>query len=57
MEGTWLKSSYSSGADNCVELLHGRAVRDTKDRSRAVTVSPQAWTAFVVASKTGRFVS
>lgn len=55
MEGTWLKSSYSSGADNCVELLYGHAIRDTKDRSKAVAVSPSAWAAFMAASKTDAF--
>jgi hypothetical protein len=57
MEGNWLKSTYSSGADNCVELLHNRAVRDTKDRSKAVAVSVEAWAAFLEASKSGAYVS
>ncbi len=57
MEGTWLKSSYSSGADNCVELLHNRGVRDTKDTSKAISTSAQSWAAFLRASKTGAYVS
>jgi hypothetical protein len=57
MEGNWLKSTYSSGADNCVELLHNRAVRDTKDRSKAVAVSVEAWAAVLEASKSGAYVS
>lgn len=56
----WRKSSFSQGADNCVEVGRtsdaGAAVRDTKDRAAGhfTTTAPQ-WHAFVAALKTGRF--
>jgi hypothetical protein len=48
----WKKSSYSGNTGNCVEVatnLDGIvAVRDSKDPEGArVTVSPQAWRAFM----------
>ncbi|MBP8538320.1 DUF397 domain-containing protein [Streptomyces sp. MK37H] len=48
----WFKSSYSgSEADNCVEVaIRTEAVhiRDSKDTERTpLTVSPEAWTAFI----------
>lgn len=46
------KSSYSTGANNCVEARAtsvGVDVRDTKDRGRGpvLTFSPEAWRAFL----------
>jgi uncharacterized protein DUF397 len=53
-------SSFCSGGD-CVEvgMRHGGvvAVRDTKDRSRELTFSPQEWAAFVAGVKRGAFDS
>jgi Domain of unknown function (DUF397) len=31
MEARWRKSSFSEGANNCVELAHVGSVRDSKD--------------------------
>lgn len=31
MEARWRKSSFSEGANNCVELAHVGAVRDSKN--------------------------
>lgn len=50
----WRKSSWSDGDNNCIEVadnLPGRVlVRDSKDRAgMALTFSPTAWSAFVVA--------
>ena len=55
---TWRKSSYSGGAQDCVEVtsdLPGAvAVRDSKDRGGPVLMfSPQAWHAFVAGVKSG----
>ncbi|MFJ1747174.1 DUF397 domain-containing protein [Streptomyces sp. NPDC088116] len=49
---TWRRSSYSTGANNCVESARtradGLAVRDSKDVSLPhLTFTPGAWTAFV----------
>lgn len=56
---TWRTSSYSTSGNQCVEVAlvpgGGVAVRDSKDReSGTLVVSPQAWTAFVAAIKTGQ---
>lgn len=55
---TWRKSSYSGGAQDCVEVtsdLPGAvAVRDSKDRSGPVLMfGSQAWHAFVAGVKSG----
>ncbi|SEP90312.1 protein of unknown function [Streptomyces sp. yr375] len=51
----WLRSSYSTGANNCVETArpaHGPwagllAVRDSKDPAGpALLFSPESWTGF-----------
>ncbi|GAA2088682.1 hypothetical protein GCM10009801_52510 [Streptomyces albiaxialis] len=52
----WFKSSYSGdGGDNCVEVaVESRAVhvRDSKDKGISpLTVSPAAWTAFIVTAR------
>jgi Domain of unknown function (DUF397) len=50
-------SSFCSGGD-CVEVGlrdGGVAVRDTKDRRRELTFSPQEWAAFVAGIKRGAF--
>ncbi|MCX5053707.1 MULTISPECIES: DUF397 domain-containing protein [unclassified Streptomyces] len=56
----WLRSSYSTGANNCVEtaLPHSGpwagllAVRDSKDPAGpALLVSPGSWTEFTAAFK------
>ncbi|MFJ9903578.1 DUF397 domain-containing protein [Streptomyces sp. NPDC101152] len=54
----WLRSSYSTGANNCVEtaLPHSGpaagllAVRDSKDPARpALLFSPESWAGFTAA--------
>ncbi|SFS82667.1 DUF397 domain-containing protein [Saccharopolyspora flava] len=56
----WRKSSFSQGAENCVEVGRvadsGAAVRDTKDRAAGhfTTTVPQ-WAHFITALKSGRF--
>lgn len=54
----WLRSSYSTGANNCVETARPHsgpragllAVRDSKDPSRpALLFSPESWTGFLAA--------
>ncbi|WP_405875146.1 MULTISPECIES: DUF397 domain-containing protein [unclassified Streptomyces] len=56
----WLRSSYSTGANNCVETALPRsgpwagllAVRDSKDTAGpALLVSPESWTHFTAAFK------
>ncbi|MFD4675880.1 DUF397 domain-containing protein [Lentzea sp. NPDC058450] len=43
----WRKSSYSSTADNCVEVGRGAGVRDSKAPATHLPVSATAWTAFL----------
>ena len=55
---TWRKSSYSGGAQDCVEVtsdLPGAvAVRDSKDRGGPVLMlSCRAWHAFIAGVKSG----
>ncbi|MFF0200169.1 DUF397 domain-containing protein [Streptomyces sp. NPDC005017] len=49
----WLRSSYSTGANNCVETarLSGRlAVRDSKDPDGpSLFFSPESWAGFTAA--------
>ncbi|MEU5365136.1 DUF397 domain-containing protein [Streptomyces sp. NPDC005925] len=54
----WLRSSYSTGANNCVEAARPRsgpwtgllAVRDSKEPAGpALLFSPESWAAFTVA--------
>ncbi len=54
----WLRSSYSTGANNCVEAASPRsgprtgllAVRDSKDpQGPALLFSPESWTGFLTA--------
>ncbi|MEV0844949.1 DUF397 domain-containing protein [Streptomyces sp. NPDC049954] len=56
-EATWFKSSYSAGAENCVEaapLPSGIAVRDSKDTSRTpLRYTTAQWTAFCTGIATG----
>jgi hypothetical protein len=53
----WRKSSYSQGANNCVEVGQvegGAAVRDTKNREAGYfTVDRAQWTAFINKVKSG----
>lgn len=55
----WRKSSFSQGAENCVEvgrIAEGAALRDTKDRAAGFIVADrEQWGAFVGAIKDGRF--
>ena len=50
IDGTWRKSSYSGGDNNCVEVGTADAevtVRNTKDRpGGALQFSARAWLAF-----------
>ncbi|MBK3570915.1 MULTISPECIES: DUF397 domain-containing protein [unclassified Streptomyces] len=54
----WLRSSYSTGANNCVEAARPRsgphagllAVRDSKEpQGPALLFSPESWTGFLTA--------
>lgn len=54
----WLRSSYSTGANNCVETARARsgpwsgllAVRDSKDPDGpALLFSPESWAGFTTA--------
>jgi hypothetical protein len=54
----WLRSSYSTGANNCVETALSRsgpwagllAVRDSKDATGPVLLfSPESWAGFTAA--------
>ncbi len=54
----WLRSSYSTGANNCVETARPHsgpltgllAVRDSKDPAGpALLFSPESWTGFTTA--------
>jgi hypothetical protein len=51
MKLVWRKSSYSGGAQNCVEVASdGKAVysRDSKNpEGGTIQTSPRAWAAFV----------
>lgn len=49
----WRKSSYSSTADNCVEVGHGVGVRDSKAPATHLPLSVEAWEAFLVGVKAG----
>ncbi|MEU8730394.1 MULTISPECIES: DUF397 domain-containing protein [Streptomyces] len=58
----WLRSSYSTGANNCVETARppaGRwagllAVRDSKNPAGpALLLSPESWTAFTAGVSRG----
>jgi hypothetical protein len=55
VRGTWRKSSYSGGGNNCVEVAPadaGVAVRDSKNPGGGhLTVSAAAWTAFTASLK------
>ncbi|GAA4838846.1 DUF397 domain-containing protein [Saccharopolyspora rosea] len=56
----WRKSSYSGGAQQCVEVAQapdgGRWLRDTKDRSRPAHYFTAAeWDAFTKGVKDGEF--
>lgn len=52
-------SSYSTAADNCVEVADwatGAAIRDTKNRDLgALAFSSAEWRAFIDAAKRGSF--
>jgi hypothetical protein len=47
----WRKSSYSSTADNCVEVGHGVGVRDSKAPLTHLAVSAESWSVFLAAVK------
>ncbi|NGN62852.1 DUF397 domain-containing protein [Streptomyces sp. A7024] len=54
----WVRSSYSTGANNCVETTRtvsgSLAVRDSKNPAGGTLVfTAQAWTSFTAAVKTG----
>ncbi|WP_077799628.1 DUF397 domain-containing protein [Streptomyces sp. JHA26] len=59
----WLRSSYSTGANNCVETARPSAgpwagllaVRDSKDPAGpALLFSPGSWASFTAAIRRGR---
>ncbi|MFJ5989451.1 DUF397 domain-containing protein [Lentzea sp. NPDC092896] len=43
----WRKSSYSGDSNNCVEVGHGVGIRDSKAPSTHLSVSSEAWSAFL----------
>ena len=43
----WRKSSYSANAQNCVEVGHGIGIRDSKAPAAHLSVSADAWSAFL----------
>ncbi|MCX2952606.1 DUF397 domain-containing protein [Lentzea sp. NEAU-D7] len=43
----WRKSSYSGDGDNCVEVGHGVGIRDSKAPATHITLSSEAWAAFL----------
>ncbi|MFJ2112303.1 DUF397 domain-containing protein [Streptomyces sp. NPDC087850] len=60
LEGVgWVKSSYSNGGGNCVEVGHGRThavpVRDSKNPGPVLNFPVDAFTSFVTGIKTGQF--
>ncbi|MER8184804.1 Scr1 family TA system antitoxin-like transcriptional regulator [Kitasatospora sp. NPDC094015] len=60
--GSWLKSSYSSGGGQCIEISPGHPdvvpVRDSKDpHGPVLRVDTRAWAAFVTATAEGEFGS
>lgn len=52
MEPRWRKSSFSEGANNCVELAHVGAVRDSKNPGVVMRVELSA---LLDAVKAGHF--
>ncbi|MEV6239910.1 DUF397 domain-containing protein [Lentzea sp. NPDC051838] len=43
----WRKSSRSANAQNCVEVGQGVGIRDSKAPATHLSVSPDAWSAFL----------
>ncbi|MEU3571143.1 DUF397 domain-containing protein [Kitasatospora sp. NPDC036755] len=59
---SWLKSSYSSGGGNCIEVAPGfpgvLPVRDSKDpHGPQLGFRPEAWQPFIAGVKSGEFGS
>ncbi|MEV7770170.1 DUF397 domain-containing protein [Kitasatospora sp. NPDC086791] len=57
---TWLKSSYSNGGGQCIEVAPGipgiLPVRDSKDpHGPQLTFDTQAWQSFITGVKAGEF--
>ncbi|MFD7450980.1 Scr1 family TA system antitoxin-like transcriptional regulator [Kitasatospora sp. NPDC059827] len=60
--GSWLKSSYSSGGGNCIEVAPGHPgilpVRDSKDPAGPqLAFGTDAWESFIAGIKSGEFGS
>ncbi|MFD5465777.1 DUF397 domain-containing protein [Kitasatospora sp. NPDC127059] len=60
--GSWLKSSYSSGGGNCIEVASGvpgvLPVRDSKDPDGPqLAFGTAAWQSFIAGIKSGEFGS
>ncbi|MDX8053371.1 DUF397 domain-containing protein [Lentzea sp. BCCO 10_0798] len=43
----WRKSTYTGDGNNCVEVGHGVGIRDSKAPATHITLSSEAWTAFL----------
>ncbi|PPJ33195.1 DUF397 domain-containing protein [Nocardia nova] len=61
-EGHWVKSSYSQGGGDCVEVAHlddnTVGIRDSKDRTGPTLLfTPTEWDTFTTALDAGRFDS
>jgi hypothetical protein len=56
---TWRKASYSGGSGACVEVavFHNGAIgiRDSKNPTTNLTVTPATWTAFLANTKHGTY--
>ena len=48
---TWRKSSYSPEQQDCVEVGRGIGIRDSKAPSAQLSLSADAWSAFLRAIK------
>lgn len=59
MKNVWFKSSFSSGGDNCVEVMftdEGVQVRNSKHPDAGVTrYTNDEWSAFLSGVKHGEF--
>ena len=48
----WRKSTYTGDGNNCVEIGRGVGIRDSKAPSTHLSVSSEAWSAFLKVVRT-----